>query len=74
MALDTRTLKEGDKIIVTRDGKSTELTVWKILPPGTAGRSHAAGPWIMAQTRPGGFGMGFDSAAVNAGYFTVDKA
>lgn len=67
-------LKVGDTIIYTRDGRPTVMTVWKILDAGTAGTSRADGPRIMAHTRPGGFGMSFDSAGLRSGFFTIEKA
>ena len=71
--MDTYTLQIGDKVAVTRDGNRTEMTVWKILEPGTAGRARSAGPWIMAHVRPGGYGMGFDSGTIAAGFATIEK-
>lgn len=60
MAVDTETLKVGDKLILTEDGRTTQLVVWAIQPPGTGATSYASGPHIMAHIRPGGYGITFD--------------
>lgn len=71
--MDIYTLKRGDKVAVTRDGKTTIMEVWNVLEPGSAGRAVSAGPWIMARVRPGGYGMGFDQGTIAAGFVTIEK-
>lgn len=58
----------GDRVTLIRDGRETILTVWLITEPGSAGRSHAAGPTVWAHVRPGGYGVTFDAASALAPY------
>lgn len=54
------TLTVGDEIDVTRDGRTSRMTVWAIVPAMSAGRAISAGPSVMAHTRPGGYGVTID--------------
>ena len=56
----TERLKIGDKLVVTRDGRTNLMTVHTILPKGWGGVRESAGPHILAWIRPGGYGVGFD--------------
>lgn len=58
--LTTERLKIGDKLVVTRDGRTNLMTVWHISPAGSGMTRESAGPHIHAQIRPGGFGVTFD--------------
>ncbi|CAJ1505596.1 hypothetical protein [[Mycobacterium] burgundiense] len=59
MAIDVWTVKVGDQ--VREAGSSNVLSVWRIDPPGSAGRAHRHGPSICAHIRPGGYGTSFDA-------------
>ncbi len=59
VAVDVWKAKVGDK--VREVGSSHVLTVWRIDPPGSAGRARRHGPSINAQIRPGGYGVAFDA-------------
>lgn len=69
--VNTSVLKIGDKITVTTDRRSYEMTVWSISEPGTAGRAYRHGRWIHAWIRPGGYGVTFDYSTTTV---TVDPA
>lgn len=56
----TERLKIGDKLVVTRDGRTNLMEVWHISPPMSGGRRESAGPMIHAHIRPGGWGVTFD--------------
>lgn len=56
MALNNRNARKGDQF--TLDGKT--FTVYLVSPPGSGGRSYAAGPIIGAWLRPGGYGVTID--------------
>lgn len=56
----TYTLSVGDVIVLNSSGKDLTMTVWRIESPGSSGRAESAGPRVMAQIRPGGYGIGFD--------------
>lgn len=58
--LTTERVKVGDKLVVTRDGRTNLMTVHHVSVPGSMGRRESAGPYISAWIRPGGYGMGFD--------------
>lgn len=68
--LSLEKLKVDDKLRITIDGRTYDMTVWRIEKAGSAGRRHSAGPYIMAHIRPGGFGVGFDYDT----RITVEKA
>jgi hypothetical protein len=59
MAVDVWKVKVGDQ--VREIGSTHALTVWRIDPPGSAGRAHGHGPSINANVRPGGYGVSFDN-------------
>lgn len=54
-------LRVGDTILVTEGSTEYEMTVTWISPPGSAGRSHRAGPSVHASLRPGGWSVDFDA-------------
>jgi hypothetical protein len=58
--MNLESLKLGDKLVVTRDGRTSIMTVWHISPPMSGGRRESAGPMIHAQIRPGGWGVTID--------------
>lgn len=58
--VNTHRVKVGDKLVVTRDGRTNLMTVWLISPGGEAGRAERHGRRIHAQIRPGGYGVAFD--------------
>ena len=62
MSIDYNTYraKIGDKIVVTRDGRTNLMVVHHISPPMSMGRRESAGPSIGAWIRPGGYGLFFD--------------
>jgi hypothetical protein len=65
VAIDVWNAKVGDTV---REQNSPHvLTVWRIDPPGSAGRAHRHGPSVNAHIRPGGYGVSFD--AETAGRF-----
>jgi hypothetical protein len=59
MAVDVWKVKVGDQ--VREIGSAHALTVWRIDPPGSAGRAHGHGPSINANVRPRGYGVSFDN-------------
>lgn len=58
--LTTERVKVGDKLVVTRDGRTNLMTVWHVDPPGTGMRRESAGPLVHAWIRLGGYGLAFD--------------
>lgn len=58
--ITTERVKVGDKLVVTRDGRTNLMTVHHISPAGSMGRRESAGPSIGAWIRPGGYGLFFD--------------
>ena len=50
----------GDKLVVTRDGRTNLMVVHTISPAMSAGRRESSGPRIHAWIRPGGYGIAFD--------------
>lgn len=62
---NTYRARVGDVISVTRDGRTSQMVVWRIDAPGTAGTSYAAGPHVAAWIRPGGYGVTLDAATVH---------
>ena len=58
MTVDVWKAKVGDT--VRERNSSHVLTVWRIDPPGSAGRAHRHGPSVNAHIRPGGYGVTFD--------------
>jgi hypothetical protein len=61
---NTYRARVGDVISVTRDGRTSQMVVWRIDAPGTAGTSYAAGPHVAAWIRPGGYGVTLDAGNV----------
>lgn len=61
---NTYRARVGDIISVTRDGRTYDMTVWRIEPPGTAATRYAAGPHVFAWIRPGGYGVTLDAGNV----------
>ena len=59
--MSVHTLEVGDRIAVTRDGRTYEMTVHTITPAMSAGRAVSAGPSVMAWIRPGGYGVTIDA-------------
>lgn len=58
-------LQVGTRVRVTlRDGQAYDMTISQRHPAGSAGRSYAAGPHIVAHIRPGGYSIALDSAEV----------
>lgn len=53
-------LRVGDKLAVTRDGRTNLMTIWSISPAGSGMRAHRHGPRVHAHIRPGGYGVDFD--------------
>lgn len=68
-SFDVFTAKVGERIIHTRDGRRTPMTIWRIVGP-----QRATGPRIYAHTRPGGFGISFDAISLRAGFMTITYA
>jgi hypothetical protein len=58
--LTTERVKVGDKLVVTRDGRTNLMEVYSIDPAGSMGRREPAGPRIGAWIRPGGYSVTFD--------------
>jgi hypothetical protein len=67
--LTTENLKVGDKVDITRDGKTYTMNVWHISEPGSGATRVSAGPLIHTQIRPGGYGQTFDYSTTG---ITVD--
>ena len=66
--------KIGDRITVTRDGRTHDMTVWTVTAAGSGGRAYGAGPRVHAWIRPGGYGDVFDARDVAAGTVQVEPA
>lgn len=64
-------VKVGDVLKVTRDGRTYDMEVFRIDPPGTFGTSYAAGPHIAVRIRPGGYAFTFDQGNILAGQVEV---
>jgi hypothetical protein len=62
MSIDYNTHRAqiGDKLAVTKDGRTNLMVVHSIMAPGWGGVRESAGPHVMAWIRPGGYGVGFD--------------
>lgn len=67
---NTYSAKIGDRIFYTRDGIITGMTIWCVYPAGSCGRANSAGPVIAAHTRPGGFGIVFDTHSTDYQFIT----
>ena len=59
VGVDVWKAKVGDR--VRQLDSPHVLTVWRIDPPGSAGRAHRHGPSVNAWIRPGGYGVAFDA-------------
>lgn len=58
-------LQVGTRVRVTlRDGSVHDMVVSQRHPAGSAGRSYAAGPHIVAHVRPGGYSVALGSLEV----------
>ena len=66
MSIDVNTsrVKVGDKLVVTRDGRTNLMEVWSISAAGTGARAERHGPMIHAWIRPGGYGVAFDYSTI----------
>lgn len=74
MALNSE-LELGDRITVTMSsGRIYAMTVIRVIKPHGLGRPTKAGPWIIASSGKGLFGIGFDAVALELNSYRVERA
>lgn len=67
-------LELGDNLTVTMSsGRIYKMTVIRVVKPHGAGRPGNAGPWIIASSGKGQFGIGFDAIALDLNSYKVEK-